>query len=160
VPSWRLTTNAPAVGKLAAAAIPVPSPWAGAWQSRGVISGNPGMYPIAAPSPLPETGAAGLESARGRSSAAGRVALAQQGPAAGGMYLDDTTTPYWLPSVYYVAGPQEHPPVSVQSDNQMPVPAINPTGQPGIVMPGILMRGQRQVAQPRVSYKSPKFMGQ
>jgi hypothetical protein len=60
----------------------------------------------------------------------------------------------WCPSVYYTY-PVSKSPVSVFSDNQMPVPAIDPRGLPGVVMPGPIMLGQTQVANPVVA---PKYL--
>jgi hypothetical protein len=138
--------------KLGPAALPVPVQDARAYQARGRIAGSPGTFPVPARSPVPLTGAAGLESARGRAGL-GRVAQASQGPASGGMYLDDTLTPYWFPSIYYTTVDGNLlPPVSVYSDNQMPVPAIDPRGLPvRPAMAGFASRGQVQVANPRAA---------
>jgi hypothetical protein len=75
---------------------------------------------------------------------------------------------FWRPGFWYTDS-TEHAPVSVLSDNQMPVPAVDPRGlagsggglgssrwaQEAVVMPGPVMLGQRQVRQPRVA---PKYL--
>ena len=163
MPSWRLTAISSGTGKDGAALLPVPAHDAAAWAGRSPVNGFPGTRRIPAPSPVPETGAGGTE---GRKGAAGRVALAMEGPASGGMYQDDTLTPFFTPSLYWISGPQEHSPVSVLSDNQMPVPATDPrltgsspgargtsTKSYGVVMPGPIIGGQLQVANPHVAPK-------
>jgi len=135
--SWRLTANSSgAPAKAAGALLPVPAHDAGGWQSRGPISGSPGTTAISAPAPVPITD---------RSLAA----MAN----AGNIGLPSSDFSVWYPSVYYQRA-TERAPVSVQSDNQMPVPAIDPRGKPGVVMPGPVMLGQYQVANPHVA---PKF---
>jgi hypothetical protein len=57
----------------------------------------------------------------------------------------------WYPSVYYERGHLEHAPVSVLSDNQMPVPAISPQGRPAVGMSRPTFLGQYQVQQPKVA---------
>jgi len=70
------------------------------------------------------------------------------------MYLDDTMTPYFTPGLYWQQETASfHAPMSVLSDNQMPVPAVDPSGTPGVVMPGPVLLGQSQVQQPRVTPK-------
>ena len=52
---------------------------------------------------------------------------------AGNIGLPSSDFTYWLPGIYFQRGPREHAPVSVQSDNQMPVPALGPNGKPAIM---------------------------
>jgi len=136
MPSWRLSALG-AGSKIRAALLPVPAVDAGAWQSRGPISGSPGITRIPAVAPLPRVDSE-------------LTALAN----AGNIGLPSSAFNYWLPGVYY-AWPASRAPVSVFSDNQMPVPAIDPRGLPAVVMPGPVMQGQRQTSTPRVAPKFP-----
>ena len=136
--SWRLSAlgaSGRANQKLRGALLPIPAPWAGAYQARGVIYGSPGTTRIPAPSPVPQADA-------------GMVAQAQTG------IIGEPSSKFswWLPGIYY--SPEVWKPhVSYFSDNQMPVPAIDPRGLPGVVMPGPVMLGQQQVNNPRVAPK-------
>lgn len=132
MPRWRLSSSGPA--KLGAAALPAPSGWAGGWQSRGQVSGSPGTVRVPAPAPMPGTD---------RSLAA----MAN----AGNIGLPSSDFTYWLPGIYFQRGPREHAPVSVQSDNQMPVPALGPNGKPAIMSVRPVFLGQFQVRQPNVA---------
>ena len=144
--SWRLSAL-PAAGranqKLRAALLPVPSGWAQGFQSRGPVTGWPGTVRITAPAPMPGTDSS----------------LAAQA-LAGNIGEPSSKFSWWTPSVYYTRLEQPYlngsvAPVSVLSDNQMPVPSVDPRGMPGVVMPGPVMLGQTQVGNPRVA---PKFM--
>jgi len=135
--SWRLTAQGP-TDLTGAALLPVPAKDAGAWSSRGVVAGSPGTTAIPAPAPAP---------GHDRST----VALAN----AGNIGLPSSDFDHWLPSVYYVAAPQDPLPVSRESDNQMPVPARDPIRHQAVVMPGPVMLGQYQVATPHVA---PKYL--
>lgn len=138
--SWRLSAlgaSGRAGQKLRGALLPVPAKDAGAWSSRGRVYGSPGTVRISAPAPFPGTDSS-------------LAAMAN----AGNIGEPSSKFGWWTPSVYFTAS-REHAPVSVYSDNQMPVPAIDPRGRPGVVMPGPIMLGQTQVANPRVA---PKFL--
>lgn len=142
MPSWRLSSNGPgpddrrASVKIAAALLPVPAHDAGAWQSRGQVSGSPGTARIPAPPPnVP---------------ANNRVAQAQTG----WIGLPSSDFSYWRPAVYYT-WPASRVKVSVFSDNQMPVPAVNPAGHPVVAMPGPVMLNHFQVPNPRVASRFP-----
>ena len=122
----RVTSHGP-ISRLGAAALPVPARDARAYQARGFITGSPGTGRIAAPAPaaVPQSWNRALH----RSSDAPDV---------------------WFPSVYYTHGPQAAtPPVSVTSDNQMPVPAVDPRGKPAVMLRGPVFLGQTQVGQPK-----------
>jgi hypothetical protein len=134
---WRIATIGAGVAKAGPALLPVPSPLAQAFQSRGPVCGSPGTRRIPAPAPLPV-----IDSSF--------VAMAQSGQ----IGLPSSVFSYWTPGIYY-ARPASRAPVSVLSDNQMPVPATDPRGKPGVVMPGPVLTGQRQVANPRVA---PKYL--
>lgn len=152
--------QAQAARKLGAASIPMPAWDAGGWSSRGRVNGSPGVRPIPAPAPAATPGR-------------DRTAIAMTG----NIGLPSALFDSWFPSVYFCYL-ENLPPVSVYSDNQMPVPARDPRGVTaqgpigqspggppgprsansyGIVMPGILNRGQRQVKQPRVTPSYPRW---
>lgn len=124
--------------RLRAALLPVPAAGAFSYQSRGPVYGSPGTTRIPAPAPLPWTDSSA-------------VAQAQTG----NIGEPSMKFSWWTPGVYFQRpqGQPFGPPVSVLSDNQMPVPAVDPRGVPGIVMPGPVMLGQNQVTQPRVAVK-------
>ena len=127
----RITTQGPA-DLLGAAALPVPSKDARAFQSRAIVYGQPGTQAIPAPRPggVPQDW-----SIRTRNSS--------------------SAPPVWYPSVYYEKPPLEHAPVSVLSDNQLPVPALTATGRPFIASVRPTFLGQTQVGQPKVSPAFP-----
>lgn len=127
----RITTQGPA-NLLGAAALPVPAKDARAYQSRALVDGQPGTQAIAAPRPaaVPQDWSVRLHNSA-------------QAP------------PVWYPSVYYEHGQLEHAPVSVLSDNQMPVPALTATGRPFIASVRPTFLGQAQVGQPRATQSFP-----
>lgn len=141
--SWRLSAL-PASGranqKLRGALLPIPAKDAGGWQSRGPVYGSPGTTRITAPAPFPGTDLS-------------LVAQSMEG----NIGEPSSKFSWWTPGVYWVRATRNgsRAPVSVFSDNQMPVPAVDPRGRPGVVMPGPIMLGQTQVANPRVA---PKFL--
>ena len=128
---YALTSLGPAE-KLGAAMVPVRAPSAQAYQSRGVIDGSPGTQAIPAPRPggVPQDA----------------TALAENR----GYHRSSDAPPFWYPGVYYeVNGPAaqaERAPVSVLSDNQMPMPALSPLGLPSVSMGRPRLGGQYQVA--------------
>jgi hypothetical protein len=108
---------------------------AASWSSRGPIAGFPGTLGVIAPSPVgvPQD----------------KTAMANTG-----FYRSSDAPNRIYPSLYWVAGvKQEHAPVSIKSDNQMPVPAVRPANV--IVFKTLVTRkgGQRQVIQPQVVQK-------
>jgi len=143
--SIRVTSNGPGT-KLGAALIPVPAKDAKAYQGRGIISGNPGTFHVPAPAPLPGYDASG-------------VAKAIAGVGAGGMGQPSSQYSFWRPSLYFTRSIGPWGPVSTVSDNQMPVPAIDPRGRPAMwtlgqsplpVQRPAPRLGQRQIRQPKV----------
>jgi hypothetical protein len=125
---YAITSLGPAE-QLGAAQIPLRAHSAMSYASRGVIDGQPGTLPIPAPPPpLPQDLTGLSQSHLHRSSDAPNV---------------------WYPGIYYEANspdaPAEHAPVSVFSDNQMPVPAVNPLGIPSVSMGRPRLGGQYQV---------------
>ena len=139
MPSWRISAMSSGQARTGAALVPVPAKDAGGWQARGLISGSPGVRPIAAPRP-------------------GGVPQDKTGLANTGYHRSSDAPPFFRPSVYFVCGPQVHAPVSVLSDNQMPVPATNPLLLPAVVMPGPVLTGQKQVRQPVVAPRYGNLM--
>lgn len=102
------------------------------WSSRGLIAGFPGTLGIVAPS------------AQG-------VPQEVTPMATMGVSRSSTAPNRWYPSLYWVAGAdQEHAPVSIKSDNQMPVPAIRPANVIPFNTYKTRKGGQRQVIQPQV----------
>lgn len=101
------------------------------WSSRGQIVGQPGTQaiPMADPAGVRED---------------------VNSLAAVGQFATSAAPNVIYPSLYYLVGKQEKAPVSVFSDNQMPVPAKRAPNV--IVSRPYLARhgGQRQVYQPQV----------
>lgn len=126
---WRLTSLGPA--KLGAAVIPVPAKDAGGWSSWGPVWGSPGTSRVPAPRPA-------------------AVPQGRKFVVSAPQFTSMQAPEYWLPGIYYTR-PASRAPVSVLSDNQMPVPAIPYQGKPSTAMavkPVFL--GQIQVRQPKV----------
>jgi hypothetical protein len=122
----RVTTSGP-IGRLGAAALPVPARDARAYQSWGLTHGSPGTERIHAP------GAAAVPQSFNR-------ALHRSSDAPDVIY----------PALYYQHGRLAGaPPVSVISDNQMPVPAVDPRGKPSVQFRGPVFLGQQQTGQPK-----------
>jgi len=71
-----------------------------------------------------------------------------------GLSRSGDTRNVFFPNLYF-ARPQRAfwpgagMPVSVQSDNLMPVPAVDPRGIPAVMAMPIVQRGQRQIRQPQ-----------
>lgn len=135
MPSWRISAMSSGTNA-GAALVPVPAKDAGGWQARGLISGSPGTTPIASPRP------GGVPQSWNRA-----------------LHRSSDAPAFWRPAVYFLCGPQVHAPVSILSDNQMPVPAVNPLLLPAVVMPGPVMQGQRQVRQPKIAPSYPNILG-
>jgi len=151
----RLTAIGAAPGSSPAAPgtwmLPVPAAGASSYQSWGTLMGQPGTMPIEAPDPasIPPGNLPTL----GRGNTAGwprRKSSSRDAPG------------FWLPAIYYqrpLANPALAPNVSVVSDNQLPVPAIDPRGRPAVMAqrpPRIGGRGQ--VVQPYELLAWPKFV--
>jgi|SRR5215469_3852875 len=108
----------------------------GSQQYKDRVTGQPGTLPIPADGPGVEQGhAAQARMGRHRTSDAPR---------------------FWLPNLYY-AGPDRDfwpgagMPVSVRSDNLMPVPATDPRGIPARLAVPLTIRGRTNLAAaPRV----------
>ena len=132
MPSIRVSANGPAFPAL----LPVPAGDARAFQSRGVVNGYPGTRRTPQPpSGLPQD----------------KTGQANQGVSR------SADGPNWrTPGLYWTdQRAMDRAPVSVLSDNQMPVPAQDPARLPAVVMPGPAVGGQKQAANP---YVAPKFL--
>lgn len=152
---WQFTTIGPVPGTAPAPpgtwVLPSRSADARAYQSWGTIFGQPGTMPVPAPDAaaiprhnLPTLGRGNIAGWARRKS--GSVDAPQ----------------FWLPGLYFQRVlpnlPALGPDVSHVSDNQMPVPAIDPRGRPAVMAqrpPRIGGRGQ--VVQPYEVVDWPKF---
>ena len=66
---------------------------------------------------------------------------------------------YWAPVIYYMRELAAPPNVSVFSDNQMPVPAIDPRGLPSVSMGRPRLAGQFQQTMPKALSLFPSMRG-
>jgi hypothetical protein len=117
--------------RLGAAGVPTAAKLAAGYQSHGRIAGSPGTDPIPAPAPA---------------SVPQGVTYRNDGNA---LHASDHSPEVWFPGIYYY-GPDsvQHPPVSVQSDNQLPMPAIDPKGLPTVAQVRPTFLRQNPVPQP------------
>ena len=150
----RITAIGPAPGTAPAATgtwlLPAPGHDARAYQSWGTLTGQPGT--MAVPAPDPASIPPGNLPTLGR----GNVAWPLRGK------LSSRDAPgFWLPAIYFqrlLSNPRLAPNVSVVSDNQLPVPAIDPRGRPAVMAQRPARIGGRgQVMQPYVTNPWPKF---
>jgi hypothetical protein len=119
---------------LGAAALPVPAKMAQAYQSHGRIHGSPGIEAI--PSPRPAAVPQG-------------IAYRNTGSP---LFASEKAPAVWFPGVYYYGTDSvSRAPVSVISDNQMPMPAVDPMREPSIQLRRPTFLGQTQVQQPWVA---------
>jgi hypothetical protein len=58
--------------------------------------------------------------------------------------------PVFYPQLYFERSLSEVPPVSIYSDNQMPVPAVDPVGKAAVLAVPPRFLGQAQITQPKV----------
>jgi hypothetical protein len=81
-----------------------------------------------------------------------------------GRHRSSDSPPWWLPQIWF-ARPQPSfwpgggQPVSVRSDNLMPVPATDPRGVPARLAVPLMIRGQRQIRQPAAAVTWPAWNG-
>jgi|GEM_PF-3522558 len=138
----RLTTSARGVPSAARVALlPVPAIGSAAFNSWGGrrITGQPGTQGIPSPKPvaLPET-MAGSRSNQPSYSAPDVL----------------------FPSIYYARpDAQDHPPVSLFRDNEMPVPAVRVQQLPHVSQRMRRVGGQTQVGQPAAVQTWPQWRG-
>jgi hypothetical protein len=124
----RVFSNGPS-GRLGPAILPVPAAMAQAYQSWGRVVGMPGTDLI--PAPYPAAVPQGVEYW-----SSDPLGMSSQAP------------PVWRPGIYYQPELAAPPNVSVYSDNQMPVPALGPSGKPAIAARRPVFLRQKQVGQP------------
>lgn len=119
--------------------VPGLTPYAGGWSSRGTVDGQPGTQGIPAPKP-------------------GGVPQDYSRRLHGSADAPDVI----FPALYHQRIPDNPAlagPVSVVSDNMMPVPARDPRGLPWIAAtPPPRLGGQGQVTQPYVIQSWPKWV--
>lgn len=131
--------------------LPAPARDARAYQSWGILTGQPGTQEIPAPD------AAAIPPGNLPTMARGNIAW----PLRGRSSSRDSPNVI-LPALYFqrvLPNPALAPTVSVTSDNQLPVPAIDPRGRPAVMFsrpPRIGGRGQ--VVQPWSVVNWPKWV--
>jgi hypothetical protein len=138
LPGWPARVN----GHAAATPVPVRPPGS-AMQYKDGVTGRPGTFPVPSPGPgVPR----------------GPVALAMGG------FSFTAYCPGFYPNQYW-ARPEAayHPgagmPVSVFSDNLMPVPATDPRGVPAPLQVPVSLRGNQQIRQPPTLIQWPAVNG-
>jgi hypothetical protein len=136
VPGIRVTSNGPGA-LLGAAILPVPAAMASGYQSWGPVVGQPSRSHITAPSPA---------------SVQQGVLYRNDGSA---LHSSSDAPGYWNPGIYYQPRPQaapgnlaSGPGMSVESDNQMPVPAGKPGGNLPVLARRPVQLRDRQVGWP------------
>lgn len=154
---FMFTSNGPAPGTA-----PTPDFGTGNWllpglshdarvyQSAGILTGQPGTMPIPAPD------AAAVPPGNLPTMARGPIAW----PLRGARSSRDAPDVI-LPALYYqrvLPNPDLAPDVSVISDNQMPVPAVDPRGRPAVMFQRpSRIGGRAQVPQPYNLTSWPKW---
>ena len=129
---YRITSSGP-THLLGGAMIPVPAMGASAFQSRGAgvtWYGPNNVIPAPRPAGVPQD----------RSGMRGM----------GGDSRSSDSPNWWTPNIYYMRELASPPNVSVYSDNQLPVPAIDPRGLPSVTMARPRLGGQFQQQTPKV----------
>lgn len=128
-------------GATSGAFVPVPAATTAVVAFKGEVNGQPGTMGI--PTGSPEFGHAG-QVVNG---------VSVRGAGAGYNQGSGTMPPVWYPQLYYERRLSETPEVSIYSDNQMPVPAMDPRGVAAVMARPPQFLGQGQVTQPRVMPK-------
>jgi hypothetical protein len=124
-------------GATSSAFVPVPAATTAVVAYKNEVTGQPGTQGI--PTGLPEFGAQG-QVVNG---------VSVRGAGAGYNQGSGTMPDVWFPQKYYERRLTETPPVSVYSDNQMPVPAFDPRGVAAVMFRPPQFLGQAQLAQPK-----------
>ena len=126
----KLTSNGPSQ-HLGAAMIPLPAKMAQAYQSHAAVNGSPGTDPIPQPRP-------------------GGVPQGVKYGVGSGYHISAQAPEVGFPGIYYYESDSMQTPgqVSYLSDNQMPLPAIDPRGLPSVAQVRPVFMGQTQIAQP------------
>ena len=125
----RITSEGP-TALLGAATVPVPARIGQGYQSWGQVVGCPGTDAIPAPPP-----AAVPQGVRYRN-------------AGSPLFASEEAPPSWRPSIYYQPHLAAPPNVSIESDNQLPIPASPPRGRPFVASRRPTFLGQQQVGWP------------
>jgi hypothetical protein len=123
--------------------IPAPAQGFGSWASAGTVVGQPGTQPIAAPSP---------------------AAVSQHRDAAVTRHRSSDSPDVFYPALYYqrlsenmAVTPTGR--VMLDSDNMLPVPAIDPRGLPAVMAtPPPRIGGQGKVATSYAVQNWPKWV--
>ena len=127
----KLTSNGPSQ-HLGGAMIPLPAKMAQGYQSHGAVNGSPGTDPIPAPRPggVPQ----GIKYRNTGSP----------------LFGSDQAPEVFFPGIYYYGADSMETPgqVSYLSDNQMPLPAVDPKGLPSAVQVRPTFLRQNPVTQP------------
>ena len=138
----KIVSNGPP-SRLGAAAIPVAAKMAQGFQSHGLIAGSPGTDAISSPRP------------------GGVPQGVTHRNAGNALHASDQAPEVWFPGVYYYGSDSMQTPgqVSYLSDNQMPMPAIDPRGLPSVAQVRPVFLGQTQVQEPWVASNFPNRFG-
>ena len=138
----KVTSEGP-TSRLGAAAIPVAAKMAQAFQSHALVNGSPGTDPIP------------VERAQGVPQG---IKYRNNGNA---LHASDQAPDVFFPGVYYYGPDSMQIPgkISYLSDNQMPLPAIDPKGLPSVAQVRPTFQGETQVKQPWVASNFPNRFG-
>lgn len=133
-------------GATSSAFVPVPAATTAVVRYKHEVTGQPGTQAIG-------TGLADF-------GAAGQVVngIPVRGAGAGYNQGSGTMPAVWFPQLYYERALSELPEVSIYSDNQMPVPAMDPRGVAARMARPPQFLGQAQVAQARAMPKWGNFL--
>jgi hypothetical protein len=113
--------------RLGPAILPVPAPIGEAYQSWGPVVGMPGTQLIGAPYP---------------------AAVPQDYPFQA-LHKSSQAPPAWRPGIYYQPSLADRFPGAIDSDNQMPVPALAPNQNYRQDMGRPVFLRQHQIGQPQ-----------
>lgn len=129
--------------RLGAAAIPVAAKMAQGYQSHALVHGSPGTDPI--PAPMAQGVPQGIKYRNTGSP----------------LFASEKAPEVFFPGVYYYGSDSMQTPgkISYLSDNQMPLPAIDPKGLPSVAQVRPTFQGQVQVKQPWVASNFPNRFG-
>lgn len=133
-------------GATSGAFVPVPAATTAVVRYKMEVTGQPGTQAI--PAGLADFGAGG-QTVNG---------VSVRGAGAGYNQGSNTMPPVWYPQLYYERHLSEVPEVSIYSDNQMPVPAMDPRGVAARMARPPQFLGQQQVTQARAMPKWANFM--
>jgi hypothetical protein len=127
-------------GATSGAFVPVPASTTAVVRFKQEVTGQPGTQAIPA----------GLADFPGGQVVNG---LPVRGAGSGYNQGSNTMPPVWYPQLYYERGLSETPEVSIYSDNQLPVPAMDPRGVAARMARPPQFLGQAQVTQSKAMPK-------